>query len=319
MPTYGLTADNLVDSLGLLRKGEGFTQRRLAHAGALRVLLTGNETDSFGRMRSRFISAIHSLDEREADLLMDVYALSPESEHLPLLRDRRQLHAAKIRRGVDTVADREKPALQHLLSTLVTGRYAQSPLTIDVPEMHNGTVYETTSTMLIVQNRLWRETREHYRFVATFDEMDYLTITRTYSARASTAADGAFRVNTRETSHGFNDHFWHRDTHGADTPMRRGEAYDLKFLLQPEDFEHQTPIRNAYRAFHERSLLASIHVAFIGEQPTTIWKYERVSPFNQPGHPNEYNHIDINKNGIATLRLRDLYGGLASGIAWTWA
>ncbi|WP_349902138.1 hypothetical protein [Parafrigoribacterium humi] len=313
-------ADDLAYDLAFLRKGEGFTQRRLEQVPLVAGLLRQAEDDSFERVRSRMVSAIGSLDEREAALLMDVFALGPDMAPLTRLQERRKAHAAKVERGIDTVANRETVALQHLVSKLVAGTYAQSPLTLDVPEMHNGIIYETTSTLIVVENRTWKETREHYRFVATFDEMDYLTISRSYPAKATAISGGAFTVNSRETSKGFNDHFWHRDTTGErNEPMRRGEVYDLKFTLEPEEAaEERDTIVNASRAFHERSLLASIQVGFLGEKPSTVWTYQQVSFFAQPGTPNDSNQIQLDDRGVATLRLRDLHGGLFSGIAWTW-
>jgi|SRR6185312_14789404 len=313
-------ADDLAYDLAFLRKGEGFTQRRLEQVPLVAGLLRQSEDDSFERVQSRMVSAIQSLDEREAALLMDVFGVSPDMASLELLQERRKAHAAKIGRGIDTIANRETVALQHLVSKLVAGTYAQSPLTLDVPEMHNGIIYETTSTLIVVENRTWKETREHYRFVATFDEMDFLTISRSYPAKATAIPGSAFTVNTRETSKGFNDHFWHRDRTGeSNDPMRRGEIYDLKFTLEPEESpEARENIVNVSRAFHERSLLASIQVGFIGERPSTIWTYQQVSFFNQPGTPNDSNQIQLDDRGVATLRLRDLHGGLFSGIAWIW-
>lgn len=313
-------ADDLAYDLAFLRKGEGFTQRRLEQVLLVDGLLRQSAEESFQRVRSRMISAIQSLDEREAALLIDIFALSPDTAPLMRLHERREVHAAKIGRGIDTVANRETVALQHLVSRLVAGTYVQSPLTLDVPEMHNGIIYETTSTLIVVENRTWKETREHYRFVATFDEMDYLTISRSYPAKATAIPGGAFTVNTRETSKGFNDHFWHRDKTGErNEPMRRGKVYDLKFTLKPEQApKERETIVNACRAFHERSLLASIQVGFIGQKPDTIWTYQQVSFFDQPGAPNDSNQTQLDDQGVATLRLRDLHGGLFSGIAWTW-
>ncbi len=312
-------AHDLLDDLAFLRKGQGFTPARLASLGALVELLSEHPDESFERMRSRFESAIHSLGQPEADLLLDIFALSPETSGLPRLGDRRQAYANKIGRGVETVAGREASALKRLVSTLVRGSFAQSPLTITVPEMHGGIIYETTSTLIVVENRKWARTLEHYRFVATFDEMDFLTITRSYEAKTTADSKGRFRVNTRPTSHGFNDHFWHQNVaRDADEPMRRGEMYDLKFLLEPIDRDQPGPMVNAYRAFHERSLLASFRVAFVGERPSQVWKYERVSHFDQPGVPTDRNRLLIDESATATLRLRDLHGGLVSGIAWEW-
>ena len=282
----------------------------------MKELLAQNASEEFGRLRSRFVSAIHSLEDSDAELLLDVYGLSNEAAGYRSLLERRRVHAARIGRGVDTVANRERAALERLAQRLTRGTYAQSPLVIDVPEMHDGIIYEMTSTLIVVENRRWKQTREHYRFVATFDEMDFVTITRSYAAQASVPSDGQFRVNSRPTSHGFNDHFWSRDSTGTDSPMRRGETYDLKFVLEP--VAETEPMRNAYRAFHERSLLASIQVAFIGERPVQIWKQERVSHFAWPGEPIDHNLVSVDERGIAVLRLRDAHGGLVSGLAWQW-
>ena len=312
-------ADDLREDLSFLRKREGFTPARLHRVPLVAGLLRQEPDEAFERTRSRFVSAVYSLGAADADLLLDVFALSERSAGIALLGERRRIHARAVGRSIETVADREIPALDRLLSKLVAGTYAQAPLTIAVPEMHGGIVYETTTTLITVENRLWKHTQEHYRFVATFDEMDFLTVTRSYPARVSVATGGAFRVNTRSTSHGFNDHFWHLDpVRTSDEPMRRGKTYELQFLLEPDGSVGPQSLVNAYRAFHERSLFASIQVAFIGEIPKTIWKYERVSHFAAPGEPSGINIVETDSNGIASLRLRDVYGGLVSGVAWNW-
>jgi hypothetical protein len=311
--------DDLAEELAYLRKREGFKASRLHKVPLVAQLVRQDPDEPFERIQSRFMSAIYSLGEPEAELLLDVYALSDRTRGFATLEERRRSHACSVNRSIETIADREIPALDRLLSVLVRGTYAQSPLLVSVPELHDGIIYETTTTMITVVNRLWKNTYEHYRFVATFDEMDFLTVTRSYPARASISAGGFFRLNTRATSHGFNDHFWHlNSTRDADAPMRRGDSYDLKFLLEPEDHVETQPLVNVYRAFHERSLLASIQVVFVGERPETIWKYERVSHFAAPGELNEFNAFHLNKDGVATLRLRDLSGGLVSGLAWSW-
>jgi len=311
-----MSPDDLQEELQFLRKNDGFTPSRVDRTDVVRLLLDVT-SEGFERTRGRFVSAIDSLGDSDGSLLRDIFRLSDETTSLGALADRRRIHADRIGRSAATVADREGPALARLARALVTGRYAQSPLSLDVPEMHGGLVYEWTSTLIVIEERMWKETREHYRFMAEFDEMDFLTITRSYPAVVSTPTTGAFRVNTREASQGFNDHFWSRGGSGADSPMMRGETYDLKFKLEPSPDEAGSPMVNAYRAFHERSLLASIQVEFRGEVPSAIWRYERVSHFAQPGVPTSTNEVRLER-GIASLRLRDVHGGLASGIAWRW-
>lgn len=311
--------DDVEYSLAFLRKGEGFTRRRLERTSVVDKLLRKTPADEFGRLRSRLTSAIQSLDDAEAALLLDVFGLSAEAAGLPRLQDRRLVHADKIGRGIETVADREMPAVRRLTSKLITGAYAQSPLVLDVPEMHNGIIYESTSTLVIVENRRWKETREHYRFAATFEEMDFVRLTRSYPAKAAVWPGSRFELRTEPTSKGYNDEFHHLDgSAGEPEPMRRGQAYDLKFTLKPDGFEDRRLIVNASRAFHERSLLASIHVAFVGPRPDVLWRFERVSYFDSPGEPSERNHVELDEHGIAALRLRDVHGGLFSGIGWRW-
>lgn len=91
------------------------------------------------------------------------------------------------------------------------------------------------------------------------------------------------------------------------------------FLFGEEQTETEpTAFKLGTRAIHERTLLFSMQVAFVGEQPKKIWKVERVGYFSIPDEPNEYNTIDLDEQGVARLQLRDVYGGLFSGIAWSW-
>lgn len=315
-------AESLRDELGLLRKNEGFIQRRLARTPIVDEVLRYGADDTFERLKSRFLSAIHSLDEDESVLLLDVFALSAETEGLTRLQERRKVHGAKLGRGVDTVASREEAALTRLHSRLVTGTYAQSPLVLHVPEMHGGIVYEHTSTLVVIENRRWKETREYYRFANMHGELDYVTVSRSYDGWVNSAADGDFKVNTRPVpGAGFNDHFWHLDAERIKTEsMQYGEIYDLRFSVEPvaDDEAAQAPVKLASRAFHQRSLLASIQVGFIGPRPRILWTFEQVSPFARPTEANKYNTTHVDERGVATLRLRDVHGGLFSGIAWEW-
>lgn len=312
----------LQHELAWLRKNEGFLQRRLVHAPIVDEMLRGSRDDSYERLRSRFVSAIHTLAEDQQALLLDIYALTPETAELPRLRQRRMLHGLKIGRGVETVAAREEAALRYLHSRLVSGRYAQAPLVLDLPEMHGGIIYEETSTLIVVENRQWKETHEHYRFVNMVEKLQYVTVTRSYAGIVEPAVGGDFKVNSRQVpGAGWNDHFWHIDqARSATEPMDRGERYDLKFKVVPNSSVAESlPLRLGVRAFHERSLLATISVLFLGARPTVVWRHERISQFAVRSEPSEGSEVEVNEQGYATLRLRDVYGGLLSGLAWNWS
>lgn len=311
----------LHQQLAWLTKREGFVQRRLAQAGIVDELLRGSLEDSFERLRHRFISAIHTLPAEQAALLLDVYALTPETEQVPELLARRQLHGAKIARKIDTVRTRETAALKALHSRLVTGRYAQAPLVLDVPEMHGGIIYEEVSVLTVVENRRWKATYEHHRLATLEDGFEYVTIGRSYPGVVTPSSKGDFKVNTRPVDGaGWNDHFWHLNTaRTATEPMQDRRRYDLRFRITPPgDSDEPEPMTLASRALHHRSLLFTIRVGFIGDQPASIWKFEGASPFARPNAANEYNRVQLDVRGTATLTMRDVHGGLFNGFAWRW-
>ncbi|UVJ38057.1 hypothetical protein [Arthrobacter sp. CJ23] len=313
-------AASLAGELAWLRKNEGFTQRRLYKAAIVDEVLRRSLDDTYERLKSRFLSAIYSLPDDEASLLLDVFALSEETETTNSILERRKVHGVRIGRGTETVADREEPALKHLHSRLVTGTYPQSPLVLHVPEMHGGIIYEAASTLIIIENRKWKETCEYFRFANMVEGLEYVTIGRSYDGWVNPHAGGDFKVNTRPVDGaGHADHFWHLDAARTKTePMAKG-VYDLRFTIYPEDDgEEQEAISLGSRAFHERTLLTTIQVVFMGDKPRSLWKFEQVSPFARPTGANEYNATQLDGRGIATLRLRDVHGGLFSGIAWSW-
>jgi hypothetical protein len=314
--------ETLQQQLATLVKNRGFVPRRLAQAGIVDEVLRGSMDDSFERLRHRFVSAIYTLQPEQAELLLDVYGLSPDTEGEPDLPRRRQIHGAKIGRKVDTVRSREGAALRALHSRLITGRYAQAPLVLDVPEMHGGIIYEEVSILIVVVDRRWHATYEHYRFANMAGELDFLTIGRSYGGVVTPSPRGRFEVNTRAVpGAGWNDHFWHLNAaRTATEPMQDRTRYDLKFrLTPPADGEEPPSVNLASRALHQRSLLLNISVAFSGEHPASVWRFEGVSPFARPGAADEYNRVVPDLKGMVTLTLRDVHGGLFSGFGWNWA
>lgn len=312
----------LSKQLGWLTKRDGFTQGRLAQAGIVDEVLRGSLDDSFERLRHRFLSAIATLTEDQSSVLLDSFALSPETKTTPSLLERRLIHAAKINKKGDTVRTLESAALKQLHSRLVTGRYAQAPLALDVPEMHGGIIYEEVSILTIVENKKWRNTYEHHRFINMAGELDYVTITRSHAGIVFPSIKGKFKVNSRKVDGaGWNDHFWHLNparTHTA--PMEDETRYEVKFRVDPpQDTSEPGPMSLGSRALHARSLLLTIRVVFIGERPASIWKFTGASPFARPHAADEYNQVQLDDRGTVRLTLRDVHGGLFNGFSWRWA
>ena len=169
---------------------------------------------------------------------------------------RRRAIASRLGCSIETIASREAAGLRLLHSRLVAGRYAQAPLVLDVPEMHGGIVNEETTTLIVVEQRQWHGTVEHYQLANMAGELDFVTISRSYPAHVTAQPSGQLSVNSRPVEGtGWNDHFWHIDpTTGRRTPMQDTTRYDLAFRLEPvPGKELTTPNSLASRAFHARS------------------------------------------------------------------
>lgn len=306
----------LLDELIYLRKGRGFTADRLDRAELLCSQLGGPD-GSFESMRLRFVSAIESLRDPEPELLLTVFGLTPESVVVPTLTARRALYGktklAKGVRGVDTVAALDDAALLNLQVQLLTGWYPQSPIGVRVPEAHGSLIMESVEVVAVVHDRTWQENREHYRFLALFDEAPFLTISSTKPLIAVPLDEG-WRVEPFQTSNGFDHQFYPLE------PFRRGRVYDLryKFIANPAFGKADAFIETSL-AFHERTLRASFEVIFLGDKPEVIWEVDRLTQVQRPGTPNETNRLRF-PNGSSSVKTRwnDLGGGLYCGVAWEW-
>ncbi len=295
--------------LSLLRKHAGFTPSRLVKAPILLHMLGGSD-QTFEVHRERFISAIRSLRDPEPELLMAIFRLTPQTADLARVDQRRALYGTTIERGTDTVANQERPALEHLRSQLITGWYPKSPLSVRVPESHNGAVFESVTIRTIVKDGLWHETQEHYRLFAAFDEADYLAISSSFPGRV--IADGDFTARLKRISDSYTHQFWHK------TPMRRGRFYDLRFRVVPDsDAGEAVRLTEASRAFHEPTRHANFEVSFLGERPQTIWSFDRLTYFERPGEFSAGRRLTPRRQTVSA-DYYELYGGLFHGIAWQW-
>ena len=305
-----LQADNVLQDLVFLHKDAGFTPTRIARADHVRRLL-GDDNEPYDALRERLLSAIHSLQEPQSEILLDVFGLNPDTEELRYLKDRRQHYGAKHGIKIEAVADRETFALDGLRKQLVTGWYPKSPTGFPVPQSHNGFIQQAATIATVVRNRAWYETREYYRLIAAFDEVDYISISTSFAGHP--IPEGDFTVRTKRIGSSFTYQFWHKE------PMRRGQTYDLKYRLIPDpDFGEPGALTETSRAFHEPTRFASFWTVFVGDQPRSIWSYHGLSFFERPGDPSVGQPLHIGDEPGVKAEYRDLYGGLFSGIAWEW-
>ena len=311
--SFGIEWDEsemLLRDLQLLLKREGFVSPRVAKATTLRQIL-GGDTETFETIRERFVSAVESLRDPFAQMLLDVFALADEASNLSGLPARYEYYGSKVGLKIDAVRRQVSGGLELLRNKLTTGWYPKSPLPFRIPESHNGVVNEVVLVQTVVRNAKWQETREHYRFVAAFDEADYLAISTDQSGLVETT--GGFAVSRRPLGDHFEDRFSYRE------PMRRGNAYDLRFRRLPEpDVADPYQLVGEWRAFHEPTRIAIFEVAFLERQPSRVWKFSGLTHLQAPGKPSDDQLLALAANLTTRARFADLYGGLFSGIAWAW-
>jgi hypothetical protein len=300
----------LLRDLQLMLRREGFTPTRVIKAPTLRQVL-GGENEPFEVLRERLISAIRSLNDPEPEMLLDTFALSSETKNLLALPDRYVHYGSKVGLKIDTIRAQVAAAIENLRNQLTTGWYPKSPLPFRVPESHNGIVNEIVYVQTVVRNMKWQETRERYRFVAAFDEADYLSITSTQEGLIETVGD--FTAERNRVGDHFDDRFYSKE------PMRRGQAYDLMFRRLPEpDVDDSYVLVGEWRGFHEPTRSAVFDVAFLGQTPQRIWRFTGLTHLQAPGEPRQSQMLKIAKNQLVRANFHDLYGGLFSGIAWEW-
>lgn len=302
---------DLETDLLYLRKGLGVTAERMAGVGTLRLVLGGDDLP-FEALQERLVSAIHSLHDDDAKLLLDIFALTPQTSHLPTLRQRREFHGDSIGRGIDTVASKENAAIANLRNQLLSGWYPTSPIPGRgrLPEMHNSIIQEKVEILTVIEDGYWQQTREHYRFLALFDEADYIRISNSFPG--AVIAEPPFAVRSQRIGDSYSHDFYHQGG-----PMRRGQIYDLRYKIAPDPaLGEEGRILETSRAFHERTLTASFEVVFIGEKPEIVWGFDGLTFFERPGEPASGNLIESSQSSTVQLRCRDLYGGLFAGISW---
>jgi len=293
-----------------LRKGPGYSAGRLASRPALTAVL-GGASEPPEVLRERLESAIQSLRDADAQLLLGSFGLTAETGGVAPLWARRDRIGARLGIGREAVADREVGAIEHLLTQLITGWYPKSPIGIRVPESHNGVVQHAVSLTTLVRDRRHLETRHHYRFFATFDGAKYLALS-TGQPASPIVLGTDFTVRTVATQSGYLHQFWHRE------PLRRGQTYDLEFRIVNPNENDPYWITEEGLAFHEPTRFAAFKVVFIGDAPKLIWRYEGLTSMERPGLPTEASTLELGEMSQATATFHDLYGGLFHGIAWDW-
>jgi hypothetical protein len=303
--------EDLITDLMYIRKDAGFTAQRMREASTLIEILGGGEQD-YAALKARLISALDALPEQDdTDILRAAFALAPEYEKIQLLKDRRAIYGNKVGRGPDTVADRENAALRELALSLISMRYALSPMPGNAPAMHGTAIHERIEVVTLVRDRLWTETREVYRTISLIDGVEYFEISSDIPAKIT--PHSGIVAKTKTTSNGLQHRFYFAE------PLKRGQAARLSFVMRPDGTkDDELVLKEETRAFHLPTLSSSMEVIFLGEKPSLIWHYAQLPLHERPGEPDKKRILNLNGGSAVRVEFGELYGGLYAGIAWRW-
>jgi hypothetical protein len=293
-----------------LRKGPGYSDERLGACTAL-VQVLGGASEPVEVLRERLESAIHSLHDPDEELLWGVYGFEG-GVGTGTLTARRDAIARRLGISREAVADRDTRAVERLLHQLITGWYPKSPIGIRIPESHNGIVQHHVHVATVVNNRKHELTHHRYRFMATFDGADYLTVAADHEGLVS-VTQGDFTIRALTVERGTLYQFWHAE------PLRRGKVYDLGFLVRNPDManDHYWLTEQSI-AFHEPTRHATFEVRFKGEEPDTTWGFADLTAADRPSLPTAGKLIPLLRGQRAHFSATDLHGGLYAGMAWRW-
>ena len=315
-------ADTVLDQLLYLRKGAGVTPKRIRGLDDLVGLLRSPDergrpvSEWFPVLVNRLTSAIESLSlldgqpSDDAQLLLDVFGLSPEAGAETALGPRRDVAGAKLGIRRDAVADREVKALLRLRSQLLTGWYPLSPVPLPMPVSHSGAVLIAVRNRVVLHDGYLVENVHELQLLTTYDQAEYFAITSTATEQVSVLG-GGWRLDEQAVARGRRLRFY------APSPMERGQVYTLTYrVAPPTSADNLERLVGNWQAFHEPTRVAIFEAEFRGVRPMWVWWFSGLSSLEVPGEPYRQTLLTPDEHGRVGVRFTDLGGGLYAGLAW---
>lgn len=316
-------ASSLVDELKYLRKGEGLVPTRLAETIVLKRLVAPESDGAVGLLHlgvERVAACLRGmLDTVGGSALWAAFGLGVDADtgHPAAagnLKERRAAFAALIGRSPYTVREHEDRALEELALRLLSG-YFPSAAVPEVRLPHGGLLLARLDVTTHIQDLHYQHDRQVRRVISLVDAASEF-VYGSYSPTILTDVNGA-TVTTEQHPGGT----IHRLR--FDPPLARGRHHEFAFtqtLPETDGPAGDPPSPDfAGQTFETSCLEYRQAVAFEGRQPGLVWAYDKLSRIERPGRP----HTLLTAHGDADTGVfeveqtfLDLYGGLASGVAW---
>jgi len=311
---------DLIEDLTYLRKGRGLTTDKMFSAPTLAEVCGGDEQPP-EIAHARLVSAIQSLpDEQNREALLAAYGLLPETKGLELLKQRRKAYGQQpqVRRGSDTLEEREDAAIKEMALRLLASYYAGAPLPAQLPVPHGGYLIDYLNVTTVYRDRRFLEHQQERRIVSLVDgapAFRYHSSDKDSSGRPKLLAVAGCTVETEYVPGGS------LHTLRFPEPLTRGDVHDFAFreFLEDPDTDSPAPLDDfAGQSFETPALVYRQEVTFLGDRPPVIWAYDKLSRIERPGSPERQERLQFENSGSLRKEFHQLYGGLFSGIAWRW-
>jgi hypothetical protein len=302
--------EDLKDDLVYLRKDAGFTAARVGNASAF-LQVIGGSAQTYENMKLRFISAVQSLDRKQAGVLLAAYGLA-DGYNQTLLKDRRAKYAQSLGLGIDSIMDRENAAISELALRLLSALYTGAPLPATYPMPHGSYLLEHLYIDTIIKDRKFVEHTHERRVISLIESAPYFEYHSSYQTKIIPIS--GMTIETERHVNG--------DVHRCifPKPLKRGEVHTFSFkqvLVEPDEYPDLKQ-DSAGSQFPTPAYLYRQTVTFIGEKPRVCWFYNKMTDIVRPGRPSANNMLVINDEGIVSHEFTQQYGGFWSGIVWEW-
>lgn len=314
---------DLVDDLVYLRKGSGATPARIAQASAVMDVVGGGRDASPVVVRQRLATAFGAIKANKGcDALRAAMALDDDVDTVTDLTERRARYGNHVGRSLNTVRAWETDAIQDLALTLLSRYYAGAATPLDAVMPHGGFLLERLRVTALIKDRLFVEDEQIRTVVSLVDGAKGFRY-GSYSPTTLSSPTGGALLPPDVSDAGVVHKFM------FDEPLRRGEMHTFGFREQvPEGSEDESTAislpdgRVVHRdfsgqTFETPTLRYDVEVRFLGEMPEAVWSYDKLSRIERPGSLAGQPPVILDGN-VARMTFRELYGGLAAGIAWVW-
>lgn len=305
--------EDLITDLNYLRKGEGLTLERLPNAPAV-IDYCGGPDVPLSTIRTRLTTAVNSLRQHKGGpALRAAYGIDDHSP--PSTTERRRRYAASIGRKPNTVLEWENSAIEELALVLITSYYAgaETPSGLVIP--HGGFLIENLHVVTVIRDRSFFESHQTRRIISLVEGAAGFRY-GTYSPTGLSLVTGA-TTDPPEQHEGGTMH-----TLRFPRKLRRGEAYTFSFRehVPPSapDGTRRGGLDFSGQTFETPTLRYTVEVCFLGDVPSVVWAYDKLSRIERPGDPNSRASMNTQDRATVAVEFSELYGGLCSGLAWKW-